>query len=370
MRVRKKLIFLIPLIFFTIFFINLILSNANKGELRGEIVVWSSEVYYDYFIDIANEFEESNRKVDVKVISVKEEEYLDKIRNTNEKDLPNVVQLNFLEIDKIKDKIDFLQENQNIIETYKKNFKDSRLQEVEINDEYYGIPFTSNPIILYVREDVLSKYGYEVHELNTWNDLIRIGNEIKIKTSGEVNLFSHKDQNNIELVLISQLVDNNINSKESILKEINKIYNEIFVTEDNNYLYRIASLDFLNNIINDKSIGMWECKTIPSYKVGENKFFDIGGKSLVALNVNKNREAIKEFISFSATNKDLLSKELLDIKFFPSSLYALNVKEKELGKENIKGNNPFLILVNVAERAPSIKNYDKFKEVLIDFYYN
>ena len=118
MRLRKKVVFLVPVVFSIIFFINLFLSNSNRGEIRGEIVVWANEVYYPYFIDIANEFEESNRKVDVKVINVKEEEYLDKIVNTSEKYLPNVVQLNFLEIDKIKDKVDFIQENKDIIEIY------------------------------------------------------------------------------------------------------------------------------------------------------------------------------------------------------------------------------------------------------------
>lgn len=96
----------------------------------------------------------------------------------------------------------------------------------------------------------------------------------------------------------------------------------------------------------------------------------LGGKSLVALNVEKNREVIKEFISFAATNKDLLAKELLANSFFPSSLYSLNVKEREINSDNIDGNSPFLIMVNIVERAPIINNYDKLKEILNDIYNN
>lgn len=372
MRIGKKIIFLITAVFFIIFLINLVLCKSNRGELKGEIVVWTEDSYYSYFMKIANEFEESNRKINIEVISIDEEEYLDKILKTNEKDLPNIVQLNFLEIDKIKDKINFIQENKDIVETYNKNFKDSRLQEVKIDEEYYAVPFESNPIALYVRKDILHKYGYEISDLNTWNDLIRVGNEIKAKTSGELNLFSEMDKNNIDLLMISQLVDykNNVYTKEDILKEISKIYNDEYVTEDNNYLYRMASLDFYRDMVVGNSMGIWECKNPPSFNVGENKLYDLGGKSLVALNVTKNREAIKEFIVFAATNKELLSKELLDNNFFPSSLYSLNVKEKEAKKENIEGSNPFLILINIVERAPSIKNYDEFKDIVYDLYYN
>ncbi len=372
MKIRKRIFFLFIIGLFIIFSINLLLSKSNRGDLKGDIVVWSEEKYYNYFLKIANEFKERNRKVNIKVVNIESEEYLDKVLNLNEKELPNIVQLNFMEIEKIKEKIDFLEENKNIIETYNKNFKDSRLQEVKIDGDYYAIPFESNPIALYVRSDILNKYGYEVSELNTWNDLIKVGTEIKTKSNGEFNIFSKEDKANIELLMSSQLVDSqdNVYTKADILKEINGIFNDEFVAEDNNYLYRISSLDFYRDIVEGNELGTWLCKNPPSYKIGENKLYDLGGKNLVAINVEKNREAIKEFIAFAATNKDLLSKELKDNKFFPSSLYSLNIKEKEVKKENIEGSSPFLILDNIVERAPSIRNYDKLKEILYENYYN
>ena len=372
MRIKKKVIFLLIIVFFIIFSVSLLLSNFNRGALKGNIVVWTNEVYYNYFIKTAEEFEENNKKVNVKVVNIENEQYLDRIINSNEKDLPNIVQLDFMEIEEIKEKIDFFQENKYIIETYSKNFKDSRIQEVKIDDNYYGVPFESNPIALYVRADILNKYGYEAAQLNTWNDLIKIGVEINAKSSGQVNMFSKDDKSNIELLITSQLADyqGGIYTKEDILNEINKIYKEEFITEDSNSLYRIASLDFYKDIIQGNSLGVWECKNPPSYKPGENRMYDIGGKNLVALNTYKNREAVKEFISFASTNKDLLSKELLNINFFPSSLYSLNVSENKLELRNIKGGSPFLILINIVERAPSIKNYDKVKEVIRDLYIN
>ncbi|MDV4149516.1 ABC transporter substrate-binding protein [Clostridium sp. AL.422] len=366
MRIRKKLVLIVLSVFFIIFSINLFFNKSNREELKGEIVIWTNDLYYTYFLEIANEFIQSNKKVDIEVVSIGKDDYLNRIMNTNEKSLPNIVQLDFMEIDMIKDKIDFIEENKYIIDTYNKNFNDSRLQQVEINENYYGVPFESKPIALYVRSDILSNYGFEVSQLNTWNDLLRVGSEIKSKTAGEINLFSVADKNNIELLVTAQLVDNKDTkyTKVSILEEISKIYNNEFVTEDSNYLFRIASIDFYKDITEGNIAGIWGCKNPPSYSVGENKFYDLGGKSLVALNVDKNREAIKAFIAFASTNKELLSEELLDNKFFPSSLYSLNIKQKESEIVNIEGSSPFLILSNIVERAPIIKDYDRLKEML------
>lgn len=375
MRIKSKKILWILVFFVIIFFINLVLSKSNREALRGDIVVWTEDTYYSYFTKIANEFEKRNKKVHISVINISEEDYLDKIMNYNNRDLPNVVQLNFAEINKVKDKIDFAEENKDIIETYKKNFNKSRLKEVEINENYYAVPFTSNPIALYLREDILKEYGYESEDINTWKQLINIGKEIKTKTNGQITIFSNKDKKNIGLLILSQLVDDESKeySKEDIMNEFKNIYNEDYITDSDNYLCRVDSLDFYNEIVNNEVQYLWKCKNPPSFNIGENKLFDLGGENLVALKVGKNEETIKEFIAFAATNAELLSEELLKGNFFPSSLYSLKVsynKESRSSFGNDEENSPSLILSNIVERAPSIKNYDKFEEIVFELYDN
>lgn len=375
MIIKRKRIFWTLAVFVIIFLINLILSKANREALKGDIVVWTEDTYYSYFTKIADEFEKSNKKVHISVVNVSKEEYLNKIINSNYKDLPNIVQLNFAEINEVKEKIDFTEENKDIIETYKKNFNKSRLKEVEINEDYYAVPFTSNPIALYLREDILEDYGYGSEDINTWKQLIDIGKEIQTKTNGEITIFSNEDKKNIALLILSQLVDDESKeySKEDIINEFKDIYNENYVTNDDNYLCRITSLDFYKEIVNTGVQYLWECKNPPSFNIGENKLFDLGGENLVALKVGKNEEAVKEFIAFAATNKELLSEELLEFNFFPSSLYSLKVKYNKESRSNLESdeeNNPFLILTNIVERAPSIRNYDKFKEIVFELYDN
>lgn len=362
----KRVLFL-SITFMVIFLGLVFLSKNDKKYLKGDIVVWTEDKYYSYFLNVAKDFKDNNKKVNIKIVNIDESEYLNKLQTTNKKELPNIVELNFLEINKIKDDINFFEENGNIIETYKKNFSNTRVQEVEAHNNYYGIPFESNPIALYIRNDILEKYGYEAEDINTWNQLLNIGIDIKNKTAGGINIFSSDDRNNIYCLMLAQLMNNEGNSKksETILNEINNIYKQEYITEDNNYLFKIDSLDFYSYLISEDFEGKWICQNPPSFKIGENRLYDLGGDNLVALNVNKNKELVKEFISYAATNKEGLSKELLEGNFFPSSLYALKGKYVERDDKNIEGTSPFLTLMNIVERAPGINNYKEFQEMIV-----
>lgn len=364
MRNRKKTIILL-LSFFILIFFSAFFSNSNKSNLKGDIVVWTNEYYYDYFVNITSDFEESNKKVDIKVVLVNEDEYINKIISSSDTELPNIVHLNFAEINLVKNKINLISENMSTIETYKNNFNINRLKEIETNDGYYGIPFTSSPISMYLREDILKSFGYKTEDINTWNQLIEVGRDINNKSNGEYNLFSYKDKLNIELLLVTQLIERDKElTKEEILSKISELYNEENTTS-NNYICSISGLDFYKSLSEGEIEGIWECKNPPTFNIGENRLFDLGGENLVALNVGKNSDAIKVFMAFASTNKELLSKEIIKKDFLPSSLYALNVKLSD--GSNIKGSSPLLVLMNTIERAPAINNFDEFKDIILQF---
>ncbi|WP_291653900.1 ABC transporter substrate-binding protein [Clostridium sp.] len=369
MKIRRKLLIYLIIIIFTVLLVNTLVINTNDHTIKGDINIWVEDKYYSYFTSIAKEFEENNKRVSIKVVSVKQEEYLYKILNTSQDELPNIVHLDFNELNIIKNRINFTNENKEIIETYNKNFNNSRLEEVKIKDNYYAVPFTSNPIALYLRSDILKKFGYKIEDVNSWENLIEIGKDIYTKSNGEINIFSRKDKKNIELLLAAQLVDYKETSYEinKINEIINSIYNESFI-DDNNYLCRISSIDFYKELIDENIAGVWECKNPPSFNIGENKFYDIGGENLVALNIENNKEAIKSFISYASTNKELLSKEMLECNFVPSSLYSLRTRNIKKEGTKVEGNSPFLILSNIVEKAPEIKNYNKFREIIYTLY--
>ncbi|MDU2158012.1 ABC transporter substrate-binding protein [Clostridium sp.] len=369
MKIRRKLSIYLIIIIFTVLLVNTLVTNTNDHIIKGNINIWVEDKYYSYFTSTAKEFEKNNKKVSIKVVSVKQEDYLYKILNTVPNELPSIVHLNFKELNSVIDKIEFTNENKQIIETYNKNFNNSRLEEVQIKDNYYAVPFTSNPIALYLRSDILKKFGYKAEDINSWERLIEIGKDIYTKSNGDINIFSSQDKENIRLLLAAQLVDYEEKSYENnqINDIINSIYNESFIN-DSNYICRIASIDFYKDLINNSIDGIWECKNPPSLNIGENKFYDIGGENLVALNIENNKEAIKSFISYASTNKELLSKEMLECNFVPSSLYSLRTKNINKEGTKVQGSIPFLILSNIVEKAPEIKSYDKFNEIIYNVY--
>lgn len=353
---------------FTIILITLlILYPINEkiyidgNKLKGSLVVWTTEGYYDYFKEISNKIEEENKNVKIEIISINKEGYLEKIENTKEEDLPNIGVLNFQQIDKLKNKISIKVLNMDIIQNYNKNFNECRLEEIkeENNSGFLGVPFTSNPIVLYFESQVLEKYNLKNEDIKTWNDLIKIGEIVKDKSKGEYNIFSVEDEKNIKYLILAQLVDKvdeNL-SKEEIINKLKSIYKDDYIArEGEKPIFRFSSIDFFNNNIYKE--GEWISVNPPTINKGENKFFDIGGDNLVTFKIDKNEELIENFIINSAINKENLFNELEKYNFMPSSLYAIKIKGKEdENKETLS------ILTNIVEKAPKIEKYKLFRDI-------
>ena len=331
----------------------------NENKIKGNLVVWTTDQYYDYFKKVSREIEAENKNVKIGIVSINKEEYLEKIENTKEEDLPNIGVLDFQEIDRLKNRTNMKKINTDIIGNYNKNFKVGRLQEIKENEDFYGLPFTSNPIVLYIEKQVLEKYNFKDEDIKTWDSLIKLGEKIKEESQGEYNIFSREDEKNIKYLISAELVDNaekNL-SKEDIINKVNSIYKDEYIENDvEKPIFRFASIDFLSKDIYEE--GKWFSINPPSFNKGENKFFDVGGENLVVLRTEKNEKLIETFIINSAIKKENLFDELEKNNFMPSSLYAIKIKsQEELNKEALS------TLINIVEKAPKIDNYQLFKEV-------
>ncbi|GAB6169191.1 hypothetical protein JCM1393_16510 [Clostridium carnis] len=372
MKKKKKRILGVVIFLACVSLITLLAPYKRQEIVKGDITVWTSNETYGYFQKIADEFKKSNKRVNIDIINIDKKNYIKEIVNSEYNKLPNIALFDFIEIEKLKDKIVMADGNKEIIETYSNNFHKNRLQQVIVDEDYYGIPFTSRPIALYIREDIIKEYGYDIEDINTWKDILNIGTEIYNKTNGEIRIFSYKDMKDISLLLTAQMIsDKSKNNKDIIIKELNDLYNSELVSKygDSNYLASISSHEMLKVISESDQNVKWICKTPPSINPGENKFYDIGGKSLVVLKRdNSNNEAIKKFIAYSANNKEILGEELRKNNFIPSSVYAYSNKVTKKDIENIENSSPLLILCNIVERAPKIENYDLYKNIIQEIY--
>ena len=190
---KVRYVFIILFIVLSIFLLNNIRSSNKEENMKGNIVIWANEDTYDYLCEYANLFMKSYDKTKVEVSLVYSSNYKDKILSSiNDNSTPDIIQLSTNDsrmLIKENDLRKYISEEKGIVEnSYSSNFSVGRIKEANDKEGLIGVPLTSRPLALYLREDMLAKYGYTYEDVNTWDDLKRIGEDILNKTSGEVKI--------------------------------------------------------------------------------------------------------------------------------------------------------------------------------------
>lgn len=363
MSKKNKIIFLISLTTLVISLSYIISGIGGKAELKGTVNILVKENTYEYIKQEADKFEAANKKVKINIFLNKDISDINEYIRANNIDILQGNRILYSSIDKSMVNSSISTE---IINTYKKNFSEARLVESTENEKYFAVPLTSNPIALYIREDVLAKYGYSEGDISTWEDLLTIGIDIFNKTKGEIRIFNKKDWFNICTLLSIQNIEEQKNYSE-ISSIINNNLSFLldkqligFYGEDN-YMCRITSINFIEEEKDNK----WKCINVPSIKPGGNRFYDLGGDGLIILNNQKDdHKLISTYIGYITSNIDSLTNEMLEGRFFPSSILSYKNKLIEGKISNIIGESPLITLTNVSEKALPINNYNEYLEKL------
>ena len=198
------------------------------------------------------------------------------------------------------------------------------------------MPLTSRPLGLYLREDLLEEYGYKSDDFNTWDDVIRIGNDIYNKSNKSVKILNATNQDYYDLLdlLIMQNLDKEKDKvKEDVNSQLEALDNNNILNRSNNkeYLGKISSINGLKETLDSDE--KWRIVTPPSNGLGKNKFFSSKGTE----------------------------------DFFSSYLYTYKDKDIENPIDNFNGQNPLIVLSNIEEKAYTINDYNKYLEIKEDF---
>lgn len=369
-KIRYGIIFFIA---FLIVIISINLNEPNKNDkVRGNIQLWASENTYNYLIECANKFMESNEKVSIDVNKI--DDY-NTLKSSLENDKSNDVKIfesSEYELSKLGlDKLNFYNPDETILSVYSNNFSAYRLKQVKSNDKIIGVPLTSRPLGLYLREDLLEEYGYRSDDFNTWDDVIRIGNDIYNKSNESVNILNATNQDYYDL--LDLLIMQNLDKEKDKIKEVvnsqleeldnNNILNK---SNDKEYLCKISSINGIKNTVNSDE--KWKIVTPPSNGAGRNKFFSAKGTELYVLKTkNDNSKLIDKFIIFILGNNKETINYISSGDFFSSYLYTYKDKDIENSIANFNGQNPLVVLSNIEEKAYIINDYKKYLEIKADF---
>ncbi|WP_238917820.1 ABC transporter substrate-binding protein [Clostridium sp. YIM B02555] len=368
-KVKYIIIFSILLVI-GIISINLFQPNKEQ-QVKGTIEIFASEDSYDYLAECANNFMKQNEKALITVTKLEDYSQITsgkqdtKVKNK----VVNITQISRSNFEQLKFN-DYVN-NDKILNDYAKNFSKYRISQVKDGDNYIGIPLTSRPLALYVREDMLKTYGYKRADMNTWDDFITIGKDIYNKSNGTVKILNATGQDYEDI--LDLLTMENMNSDknvEQIKLDVQTMLtnlknNNILNLEDGGqFLSRISSINGMRELMSLKDACEWSTGNVPSIKAGTNKFFAAEGDNLVIVNQDSdNEKLVEKFMTYIITDNDDTVKYVKQGKFFSSYLNTYASKDIEEQRKNFVGNSPLVVLSNIEEKAPEISDYDKYTKV-------
>lgn len=370
---KVRYVFIILCIVLSIFLLNNIRSSNKEENIKGNIVIWANEDTYEYLCEYANLFMKSYEKTNVEVSLIYSSNYKDKILSSiNDNSAPHIIQLSTNDsrrLIKENNLRKYISEEKGIVESYSSNFSIGRIKEANDKEGLVGVPLTSRPLALYLREDMLAQYGYTYEDINTWDDLKRVGEDILNKTSGEIRILNGvgQDYEDIVSLLVMQAMEES-NDKDKIedmvktrLSEISNIMN---TKVDGKFLARISSINSMRELTALDVPCQWTVNNAPAKLNGSNRFYVSEGYNLLVLNESEENSAlIKKFLEFLATNTEECIKYVKEGKFFSSYLSTYKNKSIEESIKNFSGKSPLVVMSNIYEKAPEINDYEVYLEV-------
>ncbi|NLK94314.1 MAG: extracellular solute-binding protein [Clostridiales bacterium] len=373
-KIKYAICFFVSLIIFVSFFL-VINNNGQDKNIRGKIVVWSDEKTYDYMNSVAQEFMIQNTKCNIEVVKINENEldsYLIEAIKTGS--LPNIVEIGSDSLNKLIEEVDGNSSFKNIdsyINNYSSNYTGRMLQEGKIDDKNIGFPFTTNPIVLYLREDMLNEYGYKGENINTWTDLINMGKDVFEKSGGKIRVLkaTGKDYEYLISLLVMQAMEES-NSETEIKKivdeKISILKNDNILNYDDygSYLARLSSMEGMDELRKIDTECQWTANNAPSVVNGGNRFYLMEGKTLITFNKdgNNNNLLAEKFLGALTINSENIIK-YLDNQLFLSSLSVYNNKQIEISFNNFQGKSPLVIMSNISKKAPELEEYSLYKKI-------
>jgi len=360
----------------------LLLFNYNKNEknIKGKIVVWADESSYEYLNSIAQGFMISNSKCQINVEKINKDEYVSKVKEALELGkLPNILKLDNKKRDQLIKETEggiSLKDNKDFIDKYSNNFTSRMEQEVTIDNKVVGIPFTTSPIVLYLRQDILATYGYTYENINTWEDLITMGKDVYAKSEGKIKILNGigKDYEYLVSLLIMQAMEETTDEdliKKMVNEKLERLKNENILNLDTNggFLARISSIEGMSEIEALSVECKWTSNNAPSKSYGGNRFYTAEGENLLILNKESNSEnlLVEKYIAALTTNTKNMQLYINDSNLFLSYLSAYKNKDIERQANHFEDKSPLVVMSNIMQKAPNLKDYEKYQSIKDQF---
>lgn len=366
----KYILAVILIIIISLTIVNVV-ENKDEDVAKGSLLIWVQSDSYDYFCKEAEKFKELNAKADIQIVQLYDDTYKSQIEEAiaNEK-MPDIVQIDSRYIRKIKESyVDLsISQDKSIINSFYKNYTKSRVEEISDGDNIFGIPITSRPLVLYLRQDILNQYGYRSDEITTWKSLIDMGRDIYARSGGKIKILNAvgKDYDDLVSLLIMQGLES-CNKNDEVNAYVSEKIKEL---EDNNILNKDINDQFIGRISSIKAVKeisaiqeecAWTANNAPARISGGNRFYVTEGENLVILkNSERGMKIAKKFAQYLSNDTNDSIEYLTNGDIFLSYLSCYSNKNIEKPIKNFIGRSPLVIMANIAQKAVPLSDYDLY----------
>lgn len=345
----------------------------DKKKQMGTIIIWADEDEYDYINTVAQQFIMENEDFDIEIEKINSENYKEEIEKAISEDkIPDIIEMDSQEIlefnNNYKNKLS-IYNCEEIIMDNKNEFNKRSIQDVTIDNNMMAVPYTMNPLVLYLRQDMLKDYNYSTEDIKTWDDLISIGKDIYNKSNKNVKIINAigKEYNYLVDLLIQQAIseEKDINkAKENVNNRIKQLVDNNILNFDRNgsFLARVSSINTYKEVKLLNQECRWQACNAPALSEGGNRFFESSGKSFVLIKNSDNRISIvKEYINALIESKTGMIDEVINGNNFFSYNSVYNSSKVENQVLNFIETSPLVVMDNINKKALKIKDYKQYR---------
>lgn len=182
--------------------------SLAAGQVKGEITVWSWDVAATALKRLAPEFERKNPGTRVNVVDIGYDNAYDKITVglKSGKGLPDVTMVEGPRM-------------QSFLGTFPNGFYDLSSLAGKYRGQYdpaawrtatddegkvFALPWDSGPVALYYRRDFFEQAGVKAESIQTWDDYVKAGEQVKAKTGKKLLILDNAEDNTFLMLLQQQ----------------------------------------------------------------------------------------------------------------------------------------------------------------------
>lgn len=324
-------------------------GNNSNQQASGDVKAWGWDVAAASLREVVPMFKEKDSQVKVKVDNVGRLDLYDKVTTglaAGGSGLPDVF---MLETDRLPGYIvKFPQGLANLSEMGADKFKDeianTKWPQAESDGTIYALPWDLGPTGIFYRVDFFDKAGIKPENIETWDDFIDAGNEIKKSTDKQLLGIDAANDDGVFRMMLNEQGTFYFNEAGKIMlatpeavtamEKIKKMYDAGLVSNVNGYGGGVTA--FKNERVVSAAAGVWYAGTIteqapeqkgkwdafqlPAFESGGNRAANLGGSNLVINANSENVDAAYEYSKFAMTNPDAQMYMMKNYGLFPSLL--------------------------------------------------